>query len=83
MSEEFERESMEFDVVIVGGGPAGLAAAIRLLQLDDSLSVGTRPLEILLHSPPPNQVCRILRETRRVEASLNTGMLASTRSTKR
>jgi len=30
---EVERESMEFDVVIVGGGPAGLAAAIRLRQL--------------------------------------------------
>jgi electron-transferring-flavoprotein dehydrogenase len=28
-----ERESMEFDVVIVGGGPSGLAAAIKLRQL--------------------------------------------------
>ncbi len=32
-SEAVERESMDFDVVIVGAGPAGLSAAIRLKQL--------------------------------------------------
>lgn len=37
--EPVERESMECDVAIVGAGPAGLAAAIRLKQLDESLSV--------------------------------------------
>src|SRR5258708_4192745 len=33
------RESMEFDVVIVGAGPSGLAAAIRLKQLNPELGI--------------------------------------------
>src|SRR6476646_4702576 len=39
MAELPAREAMEFDVVVVGAGPSGLASAIRLKQINPDISV--------------------------------------------
>ncbi|MBK1664874.1 electron transfer flavoprotein-ubiquinone oxidoreductase [Rhodospirillum rubrum] len=61
-----EREAMEFDVVIVGGGPSGLAAAIRLRQLAEQ--TGT-----------PCSVC-VLEKGSEIGAHILSGAVIETRA---
>lgn len=37
--DEIEREAMEYDVVIVGAGPSGLASAIKLKQINSNINI--------------------------------------------
>jgi ribulose 1,5-bisphosphate synthetase/thiazole synthase len=51
-SSAVERDVMEYDIAIVGGGPAGLACAIRLKQLQPDLTICLRGC----YRPPGNVV---------------------------
>src|SRR6266851_5978798 len=75
------RESMEFDVVVIGAGPAGLAAAIRLKQLsaDISVVVVEKGSEVGAHIMSgavidPSGLDALLPEWRREDTPVKTGV---------
>ena len=85
MSESFERDSMQYDVVIVGAGPSGLATAIKLKQLAEkaereiSVCIVEKGSEVGAHILSgavidPIALTELLPDWRKLSAPLNTAV---------